>query len=129
MAVIKITKADVEKLKTLENGWYGCTISKVSDPVPSADKQSINTIVSLTIDGVGKEIQQYFNSKLIAMILPLYEAATGEKITGDFDLDPSVMVGRKVDVKLGTTIYKGNPQNEVQGFLPFGSGANQKAPF
>jgi hypothetical protein len=130
MAVIKITKADIEKLKTLDNGWYGATITKVSDPTPSKDKQSLNTIVSIVIDGVGKEINQYFNSKLIAMIIPLYEAVNGgKKVTEEFDLDPATMVGMKLDVKLTTVIYQGNPQNDIEAYLPYGQGANQKAPF
>jgi hypothetical protein len=129
MPIIKITRADIEKLKTLEGGWYGATITKVSDPTPSNDKQSINTIVTITIDIVGKEMNQYFNSKLIAMIIPLYEAVMGKRITEELDLDTGHLLGKKLDVKLTTEIYKGNSQNAIEGYLPYGAGANQKAPF
>ena len=129
MPIIKITKADIERIKVLEPGWYGCTISKVVGNEPTKDKQSINTIVHFTIDKVGKEIPVYYNSKLMALIVPLYEAISGKKHTEDFDLDTDFLMGKKLDVKLGTTIYNGNPQNQIEGYLPYGTGANQKAPF
>jgi hypothetical protein len=129
MPVIKITKADIEKVKTLEPGWYGSVISKVSDPTPAKDKQSVNTVLTFVIDKVGKEIPVYINSKLIAMIIPVYEAVTGKKYNEEFDLDTDTLIGKKLDVKLGTTIYNGNPQNQIEGYLPYGQGANQKAPF
>ena len=129
MPIIKITKADIERIKVLDPGWYGCTISKVVGNEPAKDKQSINTIVTFTIDKVGKEIPVYYNSKLMAMIIPLYEAVSGKKHTEDFDLDTDSLMGKKLDVKLGTTIYNGIPQNQIEGYLPYGQGANQKAPF
>jgi hypothetical protein len=129
MPIIKITKADIEKIKVLENGWYGATISKVADPTPAKDKQSINTAVTFVIDKVGKEIQNFYNSKLMAMIIPLYEAVTGKKYTEDFELNTDHLLGKKVDLKLTTTIYNGNPQNTIEGYLPYGAGANQKVPY
>lgn len=130
MSILKITKADIQKLKALEPGWYGASVLRVSDPTPSKDKQSNNIIVTFGLEGAdGKEIPHYYNSKLIAMMVPMIEAVKNTKLTDDVDIDPSELIGSKLDLKLVTEIYNGNPQNKIEGYLPYGQGKNQQAPF
>ena len=130
MALLKITDADIQKLKALEAGWYGATITKVSDPTPSKDKLSNNIIITFTIDDAdGKEVQHYFNSKLFAMIVPLVEAVRGAKMGAGFDLDTDELKDKKVDIKLVQELYQGNLQNKIDAYLPYGQGKNQKTPF
>lgn len=130
MALLKITAADIKKLQALDNGWYGAIVKSVSDPTPNKAKDSVNIIVTFVIEGSdGKEIVNYFNSKMIAFIIPAYEAAMGTKIAPDSEVDPADMVGKKLDVKLEVKIFNNNPQNEIVGYLPYGTGKNQTTTF
>lgn len=129
MAVIRITPADVKMLQVKENGWYGASITQVSDPTPNKAKDSLNTIIVFTLED-GKEIKQYYSHKLIAMILPLVEAVTETKVPIEgFELDTDILKGKKCDLKLTTVIFNGNPKNEIEAYLPYGQGKNQQAPF
>lgn len=129
MPVIKITKADIEKLKVLDSGWYGATITKVGDPAPSRDKGSINIPIFFTIDEIGKELIVTINSKLHAMIIPIWETVMGKKVTDELDMNTEHLVGKRLDVKLTTEIYNGGPINKIEGYLPYGQGKTAKAPF
>lgn len=125
MPIIKITAADIQKNKNLENGWYGAQISKVGDLEKSSKGDSVNLKVTFTIDNTdGKEIERYYNSKAMGMIVPLVEAIrnNGPIPPADFALDTDELLNKKIDVKVVNEIYEGRPVNKIEGFLPYGKG-------
>lgn len=129
MAIIKITTADIKMLQAKENGWYPATITNVSDLLVNAKKDGTNVIVIFTLED-GKELKQYYSSKLMAMIVPLVEAVTETKVPLEgFELDTDILRGKKCDLKLTTVIFNGNPKNEIEAYLPYGKGKNQQEPF
>ena len=129
MPIIKVTQADLEKSKVIEPGYYSATVSGVSGLEKSKDGASLNQKITFRLEGVGKEIDHYFNSKAMGMIAPLYKAVFGSEMKeGEFDTD--TLLGKKLDVKVITDIYQGSMNNKIDGFVPFGGGKSaSQAPF
>lgn len=124
MPVIKLTEADLAKTKTLESNWYPATIVKISDWTKSKDGVSMNVVFTFRVDAAaaaGKELDHYFNTKLLGMITPLVEAVSGQKATpGEVNTDAMLM--KQIDIHLVTDTYNGNLQNKIDNFLPLGKG-------
>ena len=134
MPIIKITAADLKKTENLEPGWYGATIARVGDLKTSSKGDSINCPITFLIEGTGgKELEHSFNSKMIGLMKPLIEAASGNglklKEGEEMNFDTDTLLGKKVDVKIVTDIYNGIPINKIDGYLAFGKGGNQQNPF
>ena len=123
MPVIQFTPADVLRSKILDTGWYGSLIKKV-EAAASKNGDSVNYTVTFEIENMeGKEIERYFNSKAISMLLPLIAAVTGKQIKAEnFQFDTDELVNKKVDCKVVTEIYEGRPVNKVTEFVPYGKG-------
>lgn len=121
MPIISVTKADLEKSKLIDPGYYGATIVKVSGLEKSKDGSSLNQVITFRVDPSGKEIAHYFNSKAFGMMAPLHKAVFGTDMKeGDFDTD--TLNGKKVDVKVITDTYQGSLNNKIDSFLAFGKG-------
>lgn len=120
MPVLKITKADIEKTKNLEPGWYGAKICRVHTLAKSAKGDSLNQQIDFLIEnGSGKEISVTFNTKLLGKIAQLWEPAMGVPLDeGDFDTD--MLLGKKVDVKVQPVLYNGNNIDNIIMYLPYG---------
>ena len=134
MPIISVTTADILKSKTLDAGWYGADITAVAGPKTSAAGDSVNFVVSFTLDdkspAPGKSLDNYFNSKAIGMIVPLISAVRNQPVEAkDFQLDTDELMHKKVDVKIVVATYEGSLRNNIAEFAPYGVGTSQKAPF
>jgi len=132
LPIIKVTAADIAKNKNIEAGWYSAQITAISPWKPSKDKGSQNLEITFLIDGTdGKEINRFYNSKAIGMIIPLFEAIREEEISAGEAamLDTDELLTKQCDVKIAVDIYEGRPTNKIEGFLPYGKGKGQQAPF
>jgi hypothetical protein len=132
MPVIKVTAADIAKNKNIDAGWYSSQITAVSAWKPSKDKLSQNIEVNFLIEeSQGKEITRMYNSKAIGMIIPLFEAVLDREVPpGEAaTLDTDDLILKQLDVKVVVEIYEGRPVNKIEGFLPYGKGKGQSAPF
>lgn len=138
MPLISFTKADILRSKLLEAGWYGMTIKSFSEPTKSSGGDSVNWIVTFTLDEIpgvvpeGKELERYYNSKAKSMMLPLISAALEKTIDpANFDLDGSMLVGKKVDNRVAVENYEGRLINKISDdFVPYGkSKTMQTTPF
>jgi hypothetical protein len=139
--LLNITKAALDRLRPIEDGWYLMKIilAKVE---PSKAKDSLNFIFHFelddgrTIDGpadclMNNKVQQMF----WPAFLPLCASVQGltlneytEKYpTGQSGVDTDKWVGKKVQGLIGHEVYEGNIQIRVKGFLP--PGANTETPF
>lgn len=132
MPILKITAADIAKSKVVPEGWYGLEVVRVSDFITSSKGDSANVVVSFRVEGTdGKELDRYYNTKAIGMVIPLVEAVRGKKVDPeDFEFDTDELKGKKVDNKIVQEVYEGRIINKVSdNFLPYGQGKNQKTPF
>lgn len=126
MPIIKVTQADLLKSKLIDPGYYGATIVKVSGLEKSKDGKSANQIITFRIDGIGKEIDHYFNSQAFGMMSPLYKAVFLKDMPeGEFDTDE--FLGKKVDVKIFTDNYQGSLNSKIEGWVPYGKGKDAMA--
>ena len=125
MPVLKITQADIEKVKNLEPGWYGAIICKVHPLKKSSAGDSLNQQIDFQIEGAkGKEIPVTFNTKLLGKIAPLWESALGT-LMGEGEFDTDILMGKKVDVKVVQALYNGNMIDNIQMYLPYGKSKEQ----
>jgi len=128
MPIIKVTQADLLKSKLLDPGYYGSQIIKVSGLEKTKDGKSLNVVITFRIDEVGKEIDHYFNSQAFGMISPLHKAVFNKEMKeGEFDTDTLNM--KKVDCKIIVDTYQGSLNNKIEGWLPYGTGKEQKTHF
>ena len=140
MAIVKITRADMNKYKRIDPpGWYAFLISEVKDPRPSKDKTSnvYETILRVLHDskeGTSAkdiEVTQYLSDKGVFVILSLVAAAEGvteEEFLGDreeMEVELNSIAGKKVWAEVTHEEYQGNLNNKLSNFQPYGS----KVPF
>ena len=134
MPILRLTPADILKSKVLDDAGYGMECKKVSDWLPSADKQSTNCTVTFVLENTdGKELDYLINSKgmgfhtgLIAVMIgkSLKEVqAKPELLEADTDLWP----GKKVDGHVIQDSFNGRPNNKISEFLPYGKGREKAA--
>ena len=131
MPIIKITDADIQRQRTLEENWYGVEIVKISDFVTSSKGDSANVIFTFLIEDTnGKEIDRYYNTKAIGMTIPLYEAITGKSAIKAFEFNTDDFLHKKADNKIKVETFEGRLNNKISdNWLPYGKGKDQKAPF
>ncbi len=129
MPVLKITAADIQKIKTIDEGWYPAKTVKVSELEKSKDGKSLNLrVTSLLMNADGKEIESVFNSQLIGKIIPLVEASRGSmgsivhgKAGEDFQLDTSELLDKQYDAHVVIDVYNNNPINKIDSYAPWGT--------
>lgn len=128
MPVLKITKADIEKTKNLEPGWYGAKVCRVHPVAKSKKGDSLNQQIDFLIEGGnGKEIPTTFNTKLLGKIAPLWTAALGIPLDeGEFDTD--MLIGKTVDVRVAPKEFNGNLIDNIIMYLPYGR-SKEATPF
>lgn len=134
MPVIRITAADIQKTKTIDEKWYPARIVKVGEVEASNDKKSMNlrVVALLTHNGDGKEIECVFNSKLWGKLVPLIEAARGSMgsiKSEDFDFDSSEILNKDVDAYVVIDTFNGQNVNKINNWAPKGSMINAKGVF
>ena len=129
MPVIKIDKAALQAGMPIEPNWYKATVKSIEHK-PSNAGDSINYITVLEInDGPmsGRQPKpKYFNSKGMGYMTDFVEAAVGEKINRDEDLniDTDDLVSKNLWIKVENTTFEGRIQNEVQNYASIGTDPN-----
>lgn len=135
MPLLKFTPADIQKSKLLTEGWYGLTVAKVSEWLPSKDTKSLNLTVTFTVEGENdKELTYMINSTGMGFHVGLFAAILGipaQKIQDNPSLlesiDTDTLPGKKVDGHVVVDSYQGKNNNKVATFLPYGQGRSQAA--
>jgi hypothetical protein len=132
MPLLKFTPADIQKSKLLDDGWYGLTVKKCTDWVPSKDGKSLNLTVSMVVEGENdKEIDYIINNTGMGFHVALFAAVMGipvKKVQDEPALlesfDTESLPGKKVDGHIIQNTFNGSTNNKIanQGFLPYGKG-------
>ena len=134
MPIIKITKSDLMKTKNVSTGWWGAKIIKIYPPAKSKAGDSVNYPIDFELEdnpkhgqnANGKVITKGFNSKLIGMLGPLFDAIGIKVIDDNYDTD--LLLGKKCDVKVVQTSQGGLLYDNIDAFLPYGKG-QEGSPF
>lgn len=131
MALIQFSKADTLRAQDLENEkWYSWQIARVEGPKSSGKGDSYNYNCILSLIDVneelnGKEIGRTFNTKAMAMMIPLIAAVRGKAVSDfpkeAFDFDTDELVGKRIDGKHTLEPYEGRMVGRVETFAPYKS--------
>lgn len=128
MPIVKFTPADILRSKILPAGWYGAKITSIAPWKESKDKGSSNMLFTFTIDNTdGKEIERYYNSKAISMMIPVVEAVKKVKLADkpeEFVFDSDELLNAQLDVYVAVEMFEGNPKNVVNQWAPYGLSKN-----
>lgn len=140
MAIVKITRADLGKFKRIDPpGWYAFEISEVKPPHSNSARTGMvyETIFKLLHDSndstkqAGVEVSEYPSSNTGFKILEIASAAEGqtqEELLGDkeeLEIEYENIQGKKVWAEVYHEEYKGNLNNKLRAFMPYGG----KIPF
>lgn len=129
MPVITVDKAALQAGMPIEPNWYKAVVKGI-EAKPSNAGDSINYITTFEItDGAmsGRQPKQkYFNSKGMGFMVDFIEAAVGEKVARDEDLQLNTddLVGKNLWIKVENTTYEGRIQNEVANYAAIGTDPN-----
>lgn len=124
MPVVTITREDVLRGKTLEPGWYVCSVKSVVEEVSKAG-DSTNQVVDLVVESptifAGVPLRCWLNDKNKHLGLVPYLASFGvdmdpEKMGEGKSFDTDKTVGKKVDVYVTNGNLNGRSINQIQDF-------------
>lgn len=132
MPTIRVNRNELSKFDPIEPvGWKQVEVLEADAEGKMAESgKSTNHRIQLGIlgpDNVGKEVSMFINSDAPWILVGLFCACdniTKEVLFSegdDVELDISRLVGKKFDVKIGHSEYKGKVQNDFQEFEPYGT--------
>lgn len=135
MAIVKITRSDLSKFKRIDpQGWYAFLIKEVKAPYSNSAKTGMvyETVFQVIHDSkqgtsnAGIEVSEYPSSNTgfkIAEIASVAEGVSPEELLGDkeeFEFDYDNVQGKKVWADVYHEEYKGNLNNKLRDFQPYG---------
>ncbi|KKK92751.1 hypothetical protein LCGC14_2699790 [marine sediment metagenome] len=135
LAIVKITRSDLSKYKRIDPvGWYAFEISEVKPPHSNKDQtgQVFETVFKVLhdsnngISNAGIEVSEYPSTNTGFKILEIAAAAEGvtqEELLGDKDemeLEYDNIQGKKVWAEVYHEEYRGNLNNKLRSFMPYG---------
>lgn len=121
---ISVSKEDIARSAIVaEPTWVPVEVTSYKDKTAKSDNESTNHVFTCRAfqgEYTGLVVYCQFNEKAIGMIVPFFEAVTGEKASSDgFTMNPEAVIGRKLELYLKPGEYNGKPQNQVHGYRAF----------
>lgn len=125
MGIIPVSKRDLLRSKVVKPGLYRVRILNVDESLSkkgdSTNYRLEGEVVCSYPDndtefaGVPTPYLWYFNDKAAGMMIPLYEAITGEKVEEGSRLDFSnnALAGRELIVRIDNEKYQGRIVNSI----------------
>lgn len=126
MALVKVTKASLDKYKLVENpGIFPAVVMKVGDPEISKTGKSNNYWIDVQLKGgaEGREIRFLVSDGFQPFIVKWFASCMNMSVdefmnAPEVEFDPKNAVGSELAVEVIHDIYDGKPVNKAKDFFP-----------